>query len=29
MELVQVADTVAREKNIDREIVLEAMEEVV
>lgn len=29
MELVQVADTVAREKNIDREIVLEAMEEAI
>ncbi|MCD8562549.1 MAG: transcription termination factor NusA, partial [Alphaproteobacteria bacterium] len=29
MELLQVADTVAREKNIDREIVLEAMEEAI
>jgi transcription termination/antitermination protein NusA len=29
MELVQVADTVAKEKNIDREIVLEAMEEAI
>lgn len=29
MELVQVADTVAREKNIDREVVLEAMEEAI
>jgi N utilization substance protein A len=29
MELVQVADTVAREKNINREIVLEAMEEAI
>ena len=29
MELVQVADAVAREKNIDREIVLEAMEEAI
>lgn len=29
MELLQVADAVAREKNIDREIVLEAMEEAV
>ncbi len=29
MELVQVADTVAREKGIDREIVLEAMEEAI
>lgn len=29
MELVQVADSVAREKNIDREEVLEAMEEAV
>lgn len=29
MELVQVADTVAREKNIDREIVLQAMEEAI
>jgi N utilization substance protein A len=27
MEMLQVADTVAREKNIEREIVLEAMEE--
>lgn len=29
MELLQVADTVAREKNIDREIVLQAMEEAI
>ncbi len=29
MEMLQVADTVAREKNIDREIVLEAMEEAI
>jgi N utilization substance protein A len=29
MELLQVADTVAREKNIDREIVMEAMEEAI
>lgn len=29
MELLQVADTVAREKNIDREIVLDAMEEAI
>lgn len=29
MELLQVADTVAREKNIDREIVVEAMEEAI
>ncbi len=29
MELIQVADTVAREKNIDRDIVLEAMEEAI
>jgi N utilization substance protein A len=29
MELLQVADAVAREKNIDREIVLEAMEEAI
>lgn len=29
MELLQVADTVAREKNIEREIVLEAMEEAI
>jgi len=29
MELLQVADTVAREKNIDRDIVLEAMEEAI
>ncbi len=29
MELIQVADTVAREKNIDREIVLQAMEEAI
>lgn len=29
MELLQVADMVAREKNIDREIVLEAMEEAI
>ena len=29
MELLQVADTVAREKNIDREIVLSAMEEAI
>ena len=29
MELVQIADTVAREKNIEREIVLEAMEEAI
>src|ERR1700752_2973485 len=29
MELLQVADTVAREKNIDREIVLGAMEEAI
>ncbi|MAI60873.1 MAG: transcription termination/antitermination protein NusA [Micavibrio sp.] len=29
MELLQVADNVAREKNIDREIVLEAMEEAI
>lgn len=29
MELIQVADTVAREKNIDREIVLVAMEEAI
>ncbi len=29
MELLQVADTVAREKNIDREIVLVAMEEAI
>ena len=29
MELLQVADTVAREKNIDREIVLTAMEEAI
>ncbi|MGB0719664.1 MAG: transcription termination factor NusA [Bdellovibrionales bacterium] len=29
MELLQVADTVAREKNIDREIVIEAMEEAI
>ena len=29
MELVQVADTVAREKNIDKEIVLTAMEEAI
>lgn len=29
MELLQVADTVAREKNIDREIVLEAMQEAI
>jgi len=29
MELLQVADSVAREKNIDREIVIEAMEEAI
>jgi len=29
MEMLQVADNVAREKNIDREIVLEAMEEAI
>ncbi|MCB9965069.1 MAG: transcription termination/antitermination protein NusA [Rhodospirillales bacterium] len=29
MELIQVADTVAREKNIDRNVVLEAMEEAI
>lgn len=29
MEMLQVADTVAREKDIDREIVLEAMEEAI
>ncbi len=29
MELLQVADNVAREKNIDREIVIEAMEEAI
>lgn len=29
MELLQVADTVAREKNIDRKIVIEAMEEAI
>lgn len=29
MELIQVADTVAREKNINRDIVLEAMEEAI
>lgn len=29
MELIQVADAVAREKNIDKEIVLEAMEEAI
>ena len=29
MELLQVADAVAREKNIDQEIVLEAMEEAI
>lgn len=29
MELLQVADAVAREKNIDREIVIEAMEEAI
>lgn len=29
MELIQVADTVAREKNIDRDIVIEAMEEAI
>lgn len=29
MELIQVADTVAREKNIDREVVLQAMEEAI
>ena len=29
MELIQVADTVAREKNIDREIVIHAMEEAI
>lgn len=29
MELLQVADTVAREKNIDREIVISAMEEAI
>ncbi|MCK5374588.1 MAG: transcription termination/antitermination protein NusA [Alphaproteobacteria bacterium] len=29
MELIQVADTVAREKNIDREIVIQAMEEAI
>ncbi len=29
MELLQVADTVAREKNIDRDIVIEAMEEAI
>lgn len=29
MELIQVADTVAREKNIDKEVVLEAMEEAI
>ncbi len=29
MELLQVADTVAREKNIDREIVINAMEEAI
>ena len=29
MELLQVADTVAREKGIDREIVIEAMEEAI
>lgn len=29
MEMLQVADVVAREKNIDREIVLEAMEEAI
>ena len=29
MELLQVADAAAREKNIDREIVLEAMEEAI
>ncbi|HPD83195.1 MAG: transcription termination factor NusA [Alphaproteobacteria bacterium] len=29
MEMLQVADAVAREKNIDREIVLEAMEEAI
>lgn len=29
MELLQVADTVAREKNIDREIVIKAMEEAI
>ena len=27
MEMLQVADTVSREKNIDRDIVIEAMEE--
>lgn len=29
MELLQVADSVAREKNIDREVVIEAMEEAI
>jgi hypothetical protein len=29
MELLQVADAVAREKNIDRDIVIEAMEEAI
>ena len=29
MELLQVADAVAREKNIDKEIVLEALEEAI
>jgi N utilization substance protein A len=29
MEMLEVADVVAREKNIDREIVLEAMEEAI
>ena len=29
MELLQVADNVAREKNIDREIVVTAMEEAI
>lgn len=29
MELLQVADNVAREKNIDREIVIGAMEEAI
>ena len=29
MELLQVADTVAREKNIEREIVIVAMEEAI
>ena len=29
MELIQVADTVAREKNIDKEVVLSAMEEAI